>query len=229
MKKIFFICIVCVFFISHSLFAQSRYLEDGISGPGFSFNVGIKNFKLTTIGMAAGYSIGGIMDFGVQMDSEQGTLHNTKSTNTDFDFMYNLIVVKQTEHIPFTIQLEGTYGYTNVSSDYLDSSKYRREGYGFSLGTSIYNELALFLHYSVLLGVKATYRNYIFTQTDITPSVPVMNSIERSEEIKVGVLAAFSIKLDNWSIISLGMDLLYSIMEPGVSVEPALSFTIPSR
>ena len=228
MKRIILICIISAFYLSVNLFGQSRYLEDGISGPGLTINAGVNDYKFTTIGMAASYSIGGIMDFGVLMNRVEGTLYDTARTDIDFNFIYNLIVVKQSEYTPFNVQLEGTYGYTNVNSDYLDFFKFQRTGQGFTIGMSVFSDLALINHLDFLIGVKGFYRNYLFTLTDISnPDVPVVDSLERAEELKMGVLAAVSLKLDNWLVIALGTDLLYSIMESGVSVIPTLSVISP--
>ena len=227
--KFIFIVLTLIFILPIAVSSQSRYLEDGIGGPGFEFSMSIVDYELTTFGMTAAYSIGGIMDIGVFADRETGTLGNDPRTDINVGFLYNLIVVKKTEYIPFNLQLEGAYGYTNVSSDYLDGFNLQKEGQGFQLGMSIYSEIQVLSNYAILVGGKGLYQNYIFTQTDVTnPNAPVIDDTERIEELKFGVLSAISMKLDNWPIISLGMEVLYSVQEPGISVKPSVSITSPS-
>ena len=222
MKKHRFIysILILVFTLPMAVSAQSRHLEDGIGGPGFEFSTVIDDYKLTTIGMTAAYSIGGIMDIGFFIDRETGTLYNFDRTDINAGFIYNLIVVKQTKYVPFSLQLEGAYGYTNVSSEYLDFFDIQRVGQGFKFGLSIYSELAVLSNFAILVGGKGSYKNYIFTET--------FAGSERIEELKFGFLSAISMKLDNWPIFSLGVEVLYSIPETGISVKPSISIVKPS-
>ncbi|MCK5201606.1 MAG: hypothetical protein KAR21_24800 [Spirochaetales bacterium] len=199
MKKhdFIFIVLTLLFTLPISISAQSRYLEDGIGGPGFEFSMGIVDYGLTTFGMTAAYSIGGIMDIGVFADRETGTLGNDPNTDINVGFLYNLIVVKQTEYIPFNLQLEGSYGYTNVSSDYLDGLDLQKEGQGFQLGMSIYSEILIISKFGILVGGKGLYTNYIFTTTDVpVPAEPVVYNLERIEELEFGFLSSISMKMD---------------------------------
>lgn len=221
MKKHRFIytVLILVLTLPMAISAQSRHLEDGIGGPGFEFSTVIDDYKLTTIVMTAAYSIGGIMDIGFFINREKGTLYNFDRTDINAGFIYNLIVVKQTEYNPFSLQLEGSYGYTNVSSDYLDFFDIQMVGQGFKFGLSLYSELAVFSNFAILVGGKGFYKNYIFTET--------IAGSERVEELKYGFLSTLSMKLDNWPIISLGVEVLYSIPDPGISVRPSISIVNP--
>jgi hypothetical protein len=215
-----FLIITLLFIFPGTVSAQSRFLEDGIGGPGFEFSMGIEDYKFSTIGVNAAYSIGGIMDIGFYSNRETGTLYNFDRTDINIGFLYNFIVVKQTEYVPFSLQLEGSYGYTNVDSDYLTQTSQEREGQGFTLGVSLYNEIPLFLNFTILIGGKGSYKNYIFTET--------IAGSERTEELKYGFISAVSMKLDNWPIIALGLEVLYSTPDPGISVQPTISIVIPS-
>ncbi len=222
MKKHEFICIVLalLFILPISVSAQSRNLEDGIGGPGFEFSMGIIDYELRNFGLTAAYSIGGIMDIGVFADREIGTLSGYERTDINAGFLYNIIVVKQTENVPFNLQMEGSYGYTNVSSDYLDFFDVQMVGQGFKFGISIYSEIVVFSNFAILVGGKGLYKNYIFTRTDI--------GTERTEELKVGFLSAVSMKLDNWPIISIGAEVFYPVSDPGIIVRPSISIVNPS-
>lgn len=218
--EISFLVLIILFLFPITVSAQSRYLEDGIGGPGFEFSMGIVDYKLSTLGVNAAYSIGGIMDIGFYANRETGTLYNFDRTDINIGFLYNLIVVKQTEYVPFNLQLEGSYGYTNVDSDYLTNTSQEREGQGFTFGASLFSEIPVFPRFGILIGGKGLYKNYIFTET--------IAGSERSEELQYGFISAFSMKLDNWPIIALGVEVLYSTPDPGISVKPSLSITNPS-
>ncbi|MCK5672805.1 MAG: hypothetical protein KAH95_05485, partial [Spirochaetales bacterium] len=124
-----------------------------------------------------------------------------------------------TENVPFNLQLEGSYGYTNVDSDWLTNTSQEREGQGFTIGVSLYNEISVFSKFGILIGGKGFYRNYIFTET--------IAGSERIEELQYGFISAFSMKLDNWPIIALGVEVLYSTPDPGISVKPSISIINP--
>lgn len=229
MKKHVLVIILFILILPVTAFTQSRYLEEGIGGPGFEFGLGIDDYKLTSFSVATGYSIGGIMDIGVLGERASGTLYTADRTDINFGFVYNLIIVKQKQDLPFSIQLEGSYGYTNVSSDYLDFFHYQKEGQGFKVGASIYSEMAVSDSFSILFGGKSLYENYLFTQTDISdPAAPVVNSTERVEELKLGFLFYISMKLDRWPVISIGSDVLYPVNEQGILLKPSVSFTLPT-
>jgi len=222
MKKQKIICIVLtvLFLFPIVVSAQSRYLEDGIGGPGFELSMGLIDYNLSTFGISAAYSIGGIMDIGFYTNRETGTLYNFDRTDYNFGFLYNLIVVKQKKNVPFSHQLEGSYGYTNVDSEYLTSTSQEKEGQGFTFGVSLYSEIAVFSKFGILVGGKGSYKNYIFTET--------IAGSERTEEFQYGFISAISMKLDNWPIVALGVEVLYSTPDPGISVKPSISIVNPS-
>ena len=221
MKKnaFIFLILTLLFIFSGAVSAQSRYLEDGIGGPGFELSMGLIDYNLSTFGVGAAYSIGGIMDIGFYTNRETGTLYNFDRTDYNFGFLYNLIVVKQTENVPFNLQLEGSYGYSNVDSEYLTNTSQVREGQGFTLGVSLFTEVPVFPRFSILVGGKGLYKNYIFTET--------IAGAKRTEEFNYGLISAISMKLDNWPIIALGLEVLYSTPEPGISVVPSISIVNP--
>ena len=222
MKKngFFFLLITLFFVFSGTVSAQSRYLEDGIGGPGFDFSMSLIDYNLAMFEVSAAYSIGGIMDIGFYTNRETGTLYGFDRTDYNFGFLYNLIVVKQTENVPFNLQLEGSYGYTNVDSEYLTNTSQEREGQGFTFGVSLFSDIPVFSRFSILVGGKGLYKNYIFTET--------IAGSERTEELHYGFISDFSMKLDNWPIISLGLEVLYSVPDPGISVKPSISIVSPS-
>lgn len=219
-KNVFiFLIITLLFIFSGTVSGQSRYLEDGIGGPGFEFSMGFVDYNLSTFGVSAAYSIGGMMDIGFYANRETGTLYNFDRIDISFGFLYNLIVVKQTETVPFNLQLDGSYGFTNVDSDFLTNTSQEREGQGFTLGVSLYHEILLFQKFGFLVGGKGFYKNYVFTET--------ISGRERIEELKYGFISALSMKLDNWPIIALGVEVLYSTPIPGISVVPSISIINP--
>ena len=114
MKQKVRLIILISLFVPAVAFSQSKYLENGVGGNGFSINTAITDNSLSTIGFSAAYSIGGLMDFGIDFCTEEITIDSHEGTDINFALLYNVILIKQTELNPINIQLEGSYGYTNT-------------------------------------------------------------------------------------------------------------------
>jgi hypothetical protein len=203
--------------------SQSRYLENGIGGSAFQINTVFADTELLSAGLSAAYSIGGIMDIGFQLNRELGTVYGYESTCWSFDFLYNIIVLKQTDYIPLSLQLESTYGFTNVSSDYLTATDKTREGQGLQLGASFFREFFPKKLFSFLIGAKGIYKNYKFTEVDSALSTTLT---ERSEEFSFGGIVAVSFKPKKWPIFSIEVEVLFN-QTSGISVEPSFLITSP--
>ena len=60
MKQKVCLIILISLIVPAALFSQSKYLEDGVGGNGFSINTDIKDNSLSSVGFSAAYSIGGL-------------------------------------------------------------------------------------------------------------------------------------------------------------------------
>ena len=229
MKSRIFILIICFFlFSSVFIFSQSSFLEEGVSGTGFYVSGIIEDSNLSTIGFSTAYSIGGIMDFGVRVSTEQGSIDNNESTDLDFSLLYNLIVIKQNTIQPINVQLEGSYGYINTTSDYLDYYSRRRNGQGFNLGVFIFHNFFTDSILSLNLGGRMNYRNYFTTIYDYSnPNVPELVSDVRSETITYGGSAALIFHPELWPMFNLDLVVMYNSSEEVFEYTPSISIINP--
>ena len=208
--------------------AQSRYLEEGIGGSSFGMETRISDGGIYSLGLTASYSIGGIMDFGFRLARETGTLEETEKIDWNYSFLYNLIVIKQSDMVPFSFQLEGAYGYTNVSSHYLDVNNRSQSAQGFHVAGSLYRLFNADGNFLLLLGGKGKYENYLLSEFNTATGLPVLSSTQRNEELSWGGVTALSFKIDKGPLITLQVEVLYNQEAAGYIIEPSLMFISPS-
>ncbi|MBI9099941.1 MAG: hypothetical protein JEY91_15780 [Spirochaetaceae bacterium] len=218
--KIFFLLLL--FTLSFSAYSQSRYLENGYNGSCFQFNTVITEDGFTTFGGSAAYSINGIMDIGFQMNYESSSIEEEPSKEWDFNFLYNIIVIKQTDYVPLSLQLEGSYGYTNISSDYLTDLDRTLEGQGFKIGASVFREFLSRKVVSFLVGGKVSYKNFVYTQVDT-----LSTNTFREEDLLFGGIAAVSLKPEKWPIFTFEIEMLYNHSANGIYLRPSFLIITP--
>ena len=210
--------------------AQSKFLGNGIGGSSFEITTAIdNNSQVISVGAGSAFSIGGIMDFGFKLNRGTGTILGYDRTDWNFNFKYNLIVIKQTVKIPISFQLEGSYGYTNITSEYLDIFNYQRYSRGFELGVLLFHEINQSGFITFLFGGTAAYSNYNTTELNIqNPNAPVINNVEKDENIRWGGLSAFSLKPQNGPFFTLQIIMSSDVDNSGWLFEPSFIITSPS-
>ena len=217
--------------ISPVVFSQSAYLDDGVGGSGFFVDGVIDDSGFSTIGFIAAYSIGGIMDIGIDLKTEQGTIDDYESTDLSFSFLYNLIVIKQNQIQPVNVQLEGSYGYVNTTSDFLDNFYLRRNSQGFTLGVSVFHNFFSSSAVGFNLGSKIKYSNYLTTTTDYTdPNLPEIireDRPARRENIKYGGFVVLRFQPELWPLFNLGLTVFYNPSTLEFEYLPVISIINP--
>ncbi|MBN2656339.1 MAG: hypothetical protein JXR86_04705 [Spirochaetales bacterium] len=224
LKKLFFI----VLFISVLIFstaAQSLYLEDGIGGSGFGITTSFTPDGYISSGISAAYSIGSIMDIGFKLNRINDETLYDDSLVWNLEFLYNLIVLKQSQYNPVNLQLEGLFGYSNISSDYYDTNSISEEGFGFQIGTTLSHEFFRKRLFSFLIGAKAHYRNYLYTLTDAN-AVPAEN-ITRDESMAAGGIISLSLHPENFPIITIETQIIYDISNTQLQIIPTVFLISP--
>ena len=192
-KKIILVSVLFFICSAISISAQSRHFEEGVGGSGFNLTTVFDSSGLTAIGFSTGYSIGGIMDFGVSLNTQSGMIDSYESTDLGFSLYYNMLVFKQNTLQPINVQLEGSYGYKNTISEYLDNFSRDRTSQGFSLGVLLFHNLFSGRLFSFSIGGKMDYTNYITSIFDYTdPDLLDTVSKVRTEEIRYGGFAGVS-------------------------------------
>jgi len=215
--------ILFLFILSVNTYSQSRYLENGIAGSAFKFNTKLSDSGLKSVGISAAYSIGGIMDIGLEMNRQSEKILTHVGTNWNLNFLYNIIVLKQSDYIPLSIQLEGKYGFTNVTSDTLILNTL--EGQGFNLGISVFREFFSKKLISFLIGAKGSYSNFNYTEMDSSSTII---SSDRIECFSFGGIVALSLKPPKWPIFTIEVEAFYNQTVGEISVEPSFLVIAPS-
>lgn len=165
--KIAILPLVAILFLcSISLFAQGAYLEKGENGFGTEIRGIWTPDDFVGVGLTAGYSIAGILDVGFGLGYTLGELSGSDSTELSLGFDYNVSVIKQSARVPLSVQILGSYGLTDVSSDALPPDRVRRAtGYtvGMNLGRNFRLTSFLLLRVTGLLD----YESKTYTDTEV--------------------------------------------------------------
>lgn len=166
MKIVGCACIVGLLFGCVGIFAQGAYLEKGENGFGTEIRAVWMSDEFQGVGVAAGYSIAGILDIGLRTDYSLGEISGSDSTELSLGFDYNVSVVKQSAGVPLSVQILGSYALTNVTSDYLDTNDLVRRATGYTIGVCLGRNFRLasflLLRLTGLLDYEST--NYTDTQ-----------------------------------------------------------------
>jgi len=205
--------------------AQSLYLEDGIGGSGFGLSTTFDGNGFESADLSAAYSIGGIMDIGFQLNRKTGEVLGYESTDWNFEFLYNLIVLKQSSYNPINLQMEGLFGYSNISAAIYDTNSITEEGLGFQIGAVLSHEFFKKRLFSFLIGGKAHYRNYLYTTNN--PALTPAASSLRYESLAAGGLAAVSFHPENFPIVTFETAIMYDITNSKLRVTPTLLLISP--
>ncbi len=216
---------ILLLFLPVSVTAQSEYLENGISGTGFSVASYWESEDFKSIGFSAAYSLAGILDLGLGMDISFGY----ESRELNGYILYNVFVLKQDHNMPISFQITGSYGLTNVSSDYLDNNALIKRGWGFTIGARILRDFMVSSVFGVQPGLFFYYRSYRFIiEPESQPSeVESPGSVEVEDNIYYGALLSLFFKTSHTgAILSTTFE---GMMDPDFNMRfgPKVNITLP--
>jgi hypothetical protein len=154
---------------SISLFAQGAYLEKGDNGFGVEVRGMWTPEAFKGVGFTAGYSIAGILDVGIDLGYSLGELSGSDSTELSLGFDYNVNVVKQSVGVPLSVQIIGSYGLANVSSDALAPDLVRRAT-GYTIGLSLGRNFRLTSFWLLRVTGLLDYESKTYTDTQVVES-----------------------------------------------------------
>lgn len=138
MKSLFTIIFISLF--SVTVFGQGAFLEKGQSGFGIGAGF-VTNKDVTGFGGIIGYSVSGILDFGVSLNRfnfDQKLLGSDLSA-TVISPIVTFYALKQNEDIPFSFSIDASYDWQNYSNDVLDNNNIDMTGGFFSAGSSLFS------------------------------------------------------------------------------------------
>jgi hypothetical protein len=151
---------------SISIHAQGAYLEKGDNGFGVEVRGMWTPEAFKGVGFTAGYSIAGILDVGIDLGYSLGELSGSDSTELSLGFDYNVNVVKQSAGVPLSVQIIGSYGLANVSSDALAPDLVRRAT-GYTIGVSLGRNFRLTSFWLLRITGLLDYESKTYTDTEV--------------------------------------------------------------
>ena len=207
--------IVSVFIISSfQLQAQSSYVKYGNNGAMLSADISFTGDNILNISAILGSSIGGFLDFGVLYEVAFPEGHSINLREEILSINYGTMVMKQDNLAPVSIELAGTYGFSNVIDPSLDNARLQKQGTGFSFGAQIMRDFILHPIFSIRAATVLNYRSYKYTTSlnyvpapDADPTEYPL--IERNESLLFGVNTSFIFTITDGLVISLSTDVLF--------------------
>lgn len=196
-----FLVIFC-YFSTVSIYSQSINIEKGVNGAGIEIFNAIDQGNFKTIGLKGGFSISGIMDFGLKANYSFYELNNEDINELNAAIYLDAFLLKQTDSFPLSFQLTFSYGLTNVEDEDNnidnDINKDKYFGHGFTMGAGFYRDL-IFKKFNISLGILTEYRSYLFITRPLRFTDDSVSTFEFIEERKydleygaeVGVVLTF--------------------------------------
>ena len=114
-----------------------------------------------TIG--AGYTLAGVLDLGLRFGAD--VVVSERSVTSDIGMFYGFAALKQSDEVPFSAQIYGSYSFQSESSDFLSRNRLLHEARGYRLGVAAVHDLSLGSGTALRMGAITEYRNYLSTTT----------------------------------------------------------------
>jgi len=157
------LCLCCFLLMCPSgLVAQGAYLDKGVNGVGAELRAAWTLEGFAGLGVMSGYSIGGVLDIGADLDFSLGELYGNETSDLRLAFVYSVNLLKQSGNVPVSLQVQGSYGVSNVISRYLEDDGAARRGQGYTIGVALSRSFRLSSLALVRLNVLADYQSVTF-------------------------------------------------------------------
>lgn len=171
-KRTFILLALALFCITASPgAAQSSYTQSGLNGALFdahtAFNI---DDIVQSFGGQLGYSIGGILDVGMNFSMAYDEIEGQDSQETNIGIKYGIMLLKQEDLSPVSLELSGSYGYSFVDSKYYDNQDQQKEGQGYNLELYIFRDFSTGVSSGIRLGPFGSFRSYRYNIQDISPA-----------------------------------------------------------
>ncbi|ORC32662.1 hypothetical protein B4O97_16005 [Marispirochaeta aestuarii] len=150
--------------ISVPVCAQSSYTRSGINAALFNIESSLNDDgSLKDVGGRLGYSIGGVLDVGAVFSVNMDEIESQSSTETNIGIFYGIVLVKQENFSPVSLELSGSYGYSILDSSYFEDNDLQTEGHGYNIQLQLLRDFALSDSFHLRFGIFGGYRNYNYT------------------------------------------------------------------
>ncbi len=179
--------------------------------------------SVASAGVAAGFSIGGVLEVGVGMDLKSDEVADQDAREVGGRITLAVSPLRQGAGVPISLLLRGSYGLTRTHSDYLDDNGKSMRGQGFTAGLTLLREFRL-QRMSFRLGATSDYRSYVYT-TD-TESPPA-STTSREGDLTYGAFVGLGVLLSSGALLTT--DVVATTGSDGViQVGPLVRLAFPT-
>jgi len=234
MKIVWLSCIVIFLVLSAGVIAQGAYLEKGQNGFGGEVRAIWSQNEFEGVGFTAGYSIGGILDIGLDMAYSLGEIHGTASSELAFGFAYDVNVLKQSVIVPVSLQVMGSYVLANVSSDYLEANDLVRRATGYTIGLCLSRNFRFTSYWLLRMTLLTDYESTVYQDTKVVPTgvgeetiVAVVDQ-DRVADLFFGAELGFLFVFPRGSILALQAE-LRADQDLELQIRPTLALAFPNN
>jgi hypothetical protein len=203
--------------------AQGAYLPVGVNGFGGELKVALDPDGLLGMEIFSGYSIAGILDVGASVDVGLGRLGGYDATDLRTAFEMRISLVKQTEGVPLSLQLVGSYGLNNVLSEYLDNDNATKRGTGYALGLNLSSNIRLLPFWLLRASLFGEYGSITYTTQGDT-----LNTVEREGSLYFGGTFGFLFVFPRGATIAILVELRAN-PENNIQIGPVLAVAFPQN
>ena len=166
--------------------AQGLLTERGFNGMGASTQVVLAPGGVRGVSLSGGYSISGILDLGLNLAVVPGVLEGSASTDLAVTALFDVIALKQSAALPFSLQLTSSYGLVTTDSSYLTFNHLTRRGFRYSFGAGLYSSISFTRVVGMQLGLLGSYASTKTTTEPLGTGVPGYPRAEREQALGLG-------------------------------------------
>ncbi len=144
--------------------AQSSYTKSGLNGALFDAHTAFNMDDIVqSFGGQLGYSIGGILDVGMNFSMTYDEVEGQDSQETNIGLKYGIMLLKQEDLSPVSLELSGSYGYSFVDSSYYDDLNRQKEGHGYKINLYLFHDFSSTSTAAFRMGPFAGFSSYRYT------------------------------------------------------------------
>ncbi|WP_319417169.1 hypothetical protein [Marispirochaeta aestuarii] len=148
--------------------AQSSFTRSGLNGALFDVHSRLDDAGAPEqFGGQIGFSIGGILDVGAVFSVGMDEIESRDATETSIGIRYGIMLVKQENQAPFSLQLDGDYSFSFVDSGYYDDQDQQKEGHGYVLNLRLLRDFYPGKGWLIRLGAFGGYRSFRYTVSQV--------------------------------------------------------------
>jgi hypothetical protein len=143
-------------------------------------------------------------------------------------FDYNVNVLKQSNNVPLSVQINGSYGLTSVDSEYLDSINRQRRATGYTVGLDMARNFRLTPYWLLRLNALLDYRSFTYTITDTSVAPPLVVDQERINTLFWGGGLGFVFVLPKGQTLAVRTELRAN-HDLELEIRPILAVVFPQK